>query len=185
MKIAVVNKKGGSGKTPISGLLALELNAYIFTNEANILESFFKDYMFIAPADELPDLNESIVYDFGGFIDKGILKIIEKCNIVLIPVNNEYDALKKTIETIDEIEKINQNIIIIATKTEGKDYDIIKQNIDSSYPIIELKKSKIFSNFTSTGKRFDELVNENALSKTTYASINKQWNELLLTIQEL
>jgi hypothetical protein len=140
--------------------------------------------MFIAPADKMPNFDENVVYDFGGFVDKGILDIIKKCNIVIVPVNYEYDALKKTIETVGEIEQVNQNIIIVATKTESKDYDDIKKNLDFSYPILELKKSKIFANFTATGKKFSELVNENALTKITYANINKQWQELIATIQE-
>jgi len=183
--ISILNKKGGVGKTPIAYALARELETYLATNEASIIEAFYKDYMIIAPADKLPIVeNQKMIYDFGGFVSSGVLRIVEKSNLVLVPTNNEYDALKKTIETINEIEKINQNIIIVATRTEGKDYEEIKKNLDFSYPILELKKTKLFSYLTASGKSIDDIYSENALNKSVYASILSQWNDLLSHITE-
>lgn len=185
--ISVVNRKGGAGKTPIAYGLALEFDCNLLSNEENIVEEFYGDYMIVS--DELPLITEGqAIYDFGGFVDSGVLNIIKNSNLVIVPVNNEYDALKKTILTLNEIEKVNKNIIFVATKTDGKkDFNEIQNALsDYKYPFYELQQTKMFSYLTSTGKTIDDIYKDKVTANwwSGNGKILDQWNELISAINE-
>ena len=61
-------------------------------------------------------------------------------------------------ETIDEIKKINPNIIILATDyKDDTELSFLKENLEKNFkniPIIYFKSSKIVKNAINSGKSF-------------------------------
>jgi hypothetical protein len=153
---------------------------------ANVYQFYQKDRLKIAPAAQLPLVdNADIVYDFGGFVEAGILRIISKSDVVIIPLFADGDAIRKTIETARELEAHNKNIIFIATKLEGNDFREIKAILDGyfEYKICPLRKSKIFNNLVWSGKSLKDLYNNNKASKRAYENIWKEWKEIKKAIK--
>ena len=189
MIISVVNKKGGVGKTPIAYAFAKEFDTLLASNEpANVQQFYPKERLKIAPANELPIVTSTdIVYDFGGFVEIGITRIIAKSDLVVIPVFADGDAIRKTIETAKELQIHNNNIVFIATQLEGNDFRDIKLILEGyfDYKIYPLRKSKIFNNLVWTGKSLSELYKENKASKRAFESVYKEWKEIKKYIKGL
>ena len=186
MVISVLNKKGGVGKTPIAFSLAKDLDLFLISNDDSVIEDIYPGRAKIM---EKPKVLKDTVYDFGGFVDSGVLEIIEKSDLVIVPTFNEIDALKRTIKTIAEIKDRAKKIIVVATRTEGKgDFKNVKDTIEQFFKgteVFELKKSKIFANAIASGWSVRELRDENPLTRRAYRNIGKQYEKLLEFIEKL
>ena len=180
MVISVVNKKGGVGKTPISFSLAKDLGYYLQSNDNSVIESIYPEMSKISAS---PELIDNCVYDFGGFVDTGVIKIIKESAAVLIPCSIDYNSILRTVETIEEIVQFNSNIIVIVTKTEKEsDFNSTVEAISNHFEdlhFLELRLSKVFRNCMETGFSIKELYNENPLSRSAYKTVYKQYLTLL------
>lgn len=179
MKIAVLCLKGGVGKTPIAFSLAKDLDMDLQSNDNSVIETIYKGRAKIGK----PFLANNTVYDFGGFIDAGILPILKESNAVIVPCSTDYNSIMRTVETIEGIKGYNENIIVVVTKTEKEeDYLYVVNSISEFFEdlnFFELRNSKIFKNSMETGKSVSELYNETGLSKCAYSTIYKQYSEIL------
>ena len=148
MKIAVINKKGGVGKTPFAF---------------------------------------SIAYDFGGFVAGGVLDILKGCKAIIVPCTPSYNAVLRTVETIEEISHINPNIVVIATNyKDDKELEFLNSNLKNRFqniPMFYFKNSKIVNNAINTGLSFTELYNENALSQRSYQIFFDEYQSLLTKLK--
>jgi len=180
MVISVVNKKGGVGKTPISFSLAKDLGYYLQSNDNSVIESIYPN---MAKISNTPDLIDDCVYDFGGFVDTGIINVLKASAAVLIPCSIDYNSIVRTVETIEEVQQYNDNIIVIVTKTEkATDFNTVKEAISQHFDdlsFFELRLSKAFRNSIETGLSITELYNENPLSKSAYKTVYGQYLTLL------
>lgn len=179
MIISVINKKGGVGKTPISFSLAKDLGYALQSNDNSLIETIYPGYARIGK----PILQDDCVYDFGGFVDSGVIDIIKASNAVIVPCSIDYNALMRTVETIEEILPINSNIIVVITKTEKEsDFETFRDEIGSFFEdlyFLELRNSKIFKNSMETGKTVMELYRETPLSKSAYRTVYQQYQSLI------
>jgi len=180
MKIALINKKGGVGKTPISFSLAKDLNLDLQSNDKSVIESIYKGRAKILLK---PFLAENTVYDFGGFVDAGIVDIIKEVNAVIVPCTTDYNSILRTIETIEELQHYNNKIMVVVTKTEKEsDFHSVMDQINELIGdlfYLELRNSKIFKNSIETGLSVTELYNETPLSKSAYKTVFQQYNAIL------
>lgn len=164
MKIATFNKKGGVGKTPISYSLARDLNYYLVSNDDSVIETAYPDMSIIVENDNDLKLIDDTCYDFGGFVDSGILKIIEGCDIVIVPVDNtrgsllkKMNSLKRTLSTLNDIEDIAKKIFVVATKTKSlKDFYEVQRVVDEHHKsekieYFNLPESSIFDHIFING----------------------------------
>ena len=179
MIISVINKKGGVGKTPISFSLAKDLGYVLQSNDNSVIETIYHGNARIGR----PILQDDCVYDFGGFVDSGVLDIIKASNAVIVPCSIDYNALMRTVETIEEIIAVNSNIIIVITKTEKEsDFETFRDEISSFFEdlyFLELRNSKIFKNSMETGKTVTQLYQETPLSKSAYRTVYQQYQSLI------
>jgi len=160
MKIAVITTDGGAGKTAISFAVAKELDYYLISNDDSVIEMAYPD---MAKITKQPKVIEDTVYDFGGFVDAGVIDIIKHCDIVLVPCINDLNSKMKAIKTIQELSKYNSNFLVIATRTENKtDYKEVHTSITKKFPdikVIGLRKTKLLKNALESGESPLELVN--------------------------
>ena len=180
MIISVVNKKGGVGKTPIAFSLAKDLGMKLQSNDNSVIESIYPG---MAQVVEKVSVQDDTVYDFGGFVSTGIVDIIRASNAVIVPCSVDYNSILRTVETIEEIQSYNQNIIVIVTKTEKEDdFHSVMHHIEEHFNDLyyfELRNSKIFKNSMEWGSSITELYNQTPLSKSAYKTVYQQYNTVL------
>jgi len=83
MKIAVFNKKGGVGKTSLSFSIAKDLDYFLISNDDSTIEIAYPNRAKIMRE---PKLIDNCVYDFGGFVDLNILEVLNKTDLIIIPL---------------------------------------------------------------------------------------------------
>lgn len=184
MKIAILNKKGGVGKTPFAFSIAKDLGYFLQSNDNSCIEQIYPNMAKILP--EVQNLDDC-VYDFGGFVAKGIINILKECNIIIIPCLPSYNSFLRTIETINEVQNINKNLIILATDFKDiKEEEFLEKELDNRYddiPTFYFKNSKIINNSINFGLSFTELYNESSISKNSYRNFYSEYKRLLKKIK--
>lgn len=185
MIISVVNKKGGVGKTPFAFSIAKDLGLFLQSNDNSIIEQIYPDKTKISPN---PKLIDNCVYDFGGFVEKGIINIIEQSDCVIVPCTSNHNSLLRTAETLNEIKKKVKKIAILVTDYRSeKEQEQICEVLESNFTDLNLfhfKYSKIIENSMSSGVSFSELYNENGLTRLSYANFFNEYKKLLEFIKE-
>lgn len=205
MKIAVYSSKGSAGKTPISANIALDKDFCIGTNEAfHVYDNLIADNKLIALHTEEAFLQEliehdiDIVFDLAGSISKlavSISSALKMSDFVIVPIYNEYKSLVAGLNTINQIQEFNQNIIVVATKLQKQKNDIfkddwtqsedfknvekaVKSKLGEGIPILPLKFSKAFDNIFEEQKSIKQLMEASALAKHSYKDVAKQFDAI-------
>ena len=180
MKISIINKKGGVGKTSLSLSLAIDLESYLLSNDDSVIE---KAYPSKAKVMNKVKLIDNVVYDFGGFVDVGVLDILNASDYVVIPLTSDLNSFKKTVSLLDEIS--NKNIILIANKSEKEDFEDIKKYFNSkyNYPIFEIKNSRIWKKTFEEKKSVTQIKNKSKMNKYVYRNSILGYEELLKYIK--
>lgn len=187
MRIMVYNFKGGVGKTGISLNLALTMDFNYITNELlNPIEGILEEgtYIKLRRDQAVPILNDdfSVVYDFGGYIDKRAIKALKSSDVVIIPTKNEQLDLTVTVNTIQEIEPYNDNIVVVANMAEKGDFESVETVINNNYPdykVYEIKKSRAVPNIFVKKISVKAMTEKGGLNAWSFNKINEQFNELI------
>ena len=98
MIISIINKKGGVGKTSFGFSIAKDLELYLQSNDASIIESIYPNMSKISAQ---PKLIDNCVYDFGGFVSAGVLDT--KSDFIIMPCTALYNSILRTSKTINEL----------------------------------------------------------------------------------
>ena len=185
MKIAIMNKKGGVGKTPFAFSIAKDLNLFLQSNDNSCIEQIYPDKAKVV--DKVQSI-DNCVFDFGGFVAPGVLEIISQCDYVIIPCTPVYNSLLRTAETIIEIQDFNSNIVILATDfVDDRELKSLKKELGeepfNKFTTFYFKKSKIVNNAIKYGMSFMELYNDSVLSRNSYSNFIAEYVKLLKTIK--
>lgn len=189
-KFTMYSLKGGQGKTSLAVAIAKELDLAIITNDIySPIEAMFPKEMVLKlqPDEKLPSAKDldggDIIFDFGGYLDPRVIPALEMSDYVLIPVI-DFDTLNAQgfLSTIAEVKNYNKNIIIILNKTSETDAKEIKKALKAhnySYPVFEIKSSKVFKNLVDDGKSISQYVGEGGLRAYSYKPVSDQLNKLI------
>jgi len=187
-KVTIFNKKGGVGKTSLAFSIAKDLNYALLSNDDSVIEEIYPSKAKIIEDDNFPILDHDTVNDLGGFINSGIIEIFKNSSIVIVPTFVDVNSIKRTINTVMEVNKYCENILIILNAVESKTISKYKNSIELlkglDKPMLQLRKSEIVNNSIYTGKTITELYNKDGLSKNAYKNIYAEYQEILKYIKE-
>lgn len=185
-KFIVWTIKGGDGKTSISAEIAMRLGLPIITNEPyTTLDIIFnEDNLLQLKKDEpVPYYeNQGMVFDFGGYIDERVIDAIKQSDYVLVPTIPEISDIQVLINSIMEIQKYNQNIVIVVNKTESeKDVEIVKNAVQDigDFPIFEIKKSRALPNIYVDKMSIAQMVQTSKIKAWHYSKVEKQFSDII------
>ena len=189
MKIVIFNLKGGQGKSSIALNLALSLNFDVISNDKiSKLEQILPEdnFMKIEKNQDFPDIieNLNIIYDLGGWIDERAVKPIKSADMVIIPMINTEMNNEVSINSINQIKKINDNIVLIANKCRKEDFTVINELVkhyfpNESFPIFEIMDTTAFEQMIKRKMPIKDLVNIDPLLGYNYRKINNQFNNII------
>lgn len=185
MRIALINKKGGVGKTPFAFSLAKDLELYLQSNDNSCIEKIYPGKAKISNKVKAID---DCVFDFGGFAAAGVLDVIGQSDCVIVPCTAVFNSVLRTDETIKEILPFNKNIILLATNfKDAREEEILRAELDKRYPNFErfyFKQSKIVNNSINYGMSFSELYNESPIAKRSYSNFMAEYKKLIKVIKK-
>ncbi len=202
MKITIYSAKGSAGKTPIATNIALDKEFAIGTNELfHVFDAFIPDERLLAiqPHEAFPDIpaDIDIVFDLAGSISEHSLSItsaIEQSDIVIVPIYNEVKSLNAGVNTILEVARFNQNIVVVATKLQKQKKElfknwkgsqdflniqkIVRTNVDFEVPVLPLKFSKVFDTIFEKELSIAQLSQIDPLARYSYREVLEQFNDI-------
>ncbi len=182
--ITVFSSKGGVGKTTIAYSLATIYSMPFYTNDYSVVLDILEDTVYNENL-SVKDIKDGIV-DLGGFITPNTLEILEESKVILVPVTNDLNALKKTNFLLEELKYLDSKIILIASNVKDKDYKEIKKNIEAKHiPIRKIMNSTLFKRALKNGKTISNTISESPLLKHAYSKIQFQIQELIEEIESI
>jgi len=184
-RIATIQLDGGTGKTAISYAIAKDLNFFLISNDDSIIEQAYPN---MAKIMKNPKVIDDVVYDFGGFVDSGVLDVIKSCNIVIVPCMDDLNSKMKAIKTIKQITNYCSNILVVATRLKNpkKDFKEVADAIHKVYPSINvypLRETKILKNSIEFRQSPLELEAESKLIATNQKNVLNEYKEILKVIK--
>lgn len=203
MKLTVYCLKGSAGKTPIAVNIALDKGFAIGTNEPyNLLDTFIPEERFIAvdPSEAFPDFPDDIdiVFDLAGMISRdasaSIVSAVKQSHVVIVPIYNELKCINAGINTIRELQRYTDKIVVVATKLQKQKHDvftdwresedfkniarIVWSTTKEEIPIFPLKFSKVFDTIFEREKSIAQLMESDVLLRYAYRDVNEQFQAL-------
>ena len=180
--LVIFNSKGGVGKSSNAFSIAKDLKMSIITNDTSIISNVYDDTRYI---DKKMPIEKGTMYDLGGFTTRYITDILDVADLVIVPVNADYNALLKGLEVIKYVGY--KRCLVIANMIETKkDLEEIEEVIKNEYKkisILPLKRSRAFKNGLENGKSIND-ISSAGLGKHNYKSLRKQYSEIIKYIKE-
>ena len=183
--ITFFNKKGGTGKTSLSFSVAKDLNYPLLSNDDSVIEEIYPSKAKIL--ERLQLIEHDVVYDLGGFIDEDAIEIFKESSIVVVPTTLDINAIKRTINSVMEINAYCSNILIVINRIKLDKLGKYRQSIEAlkglGKPIVHIRETEAITNSIHLGKTITELYSENNFTKNQYKGIYCDYSKLLTEIK--
>lgn len=183
--VSVFNKKGGVGKTSIAFSLSKDLDMNLTSNDDSVIEKIYKKAQIV---NKINTINDNTIYDLGGFVESGIITLFKKSDMIIIPTTLDVNSIKRTINTVIEISRYCDNIIIIINRVQNQKLDKFAQSINAleglGVELFYLRESEIIVNSMYLGKSIKELHGESGLSKHNYKAVYQEYEKILERVKK-
>lgn len=182
--VSIFNKKGGVGKTSIAFSLAKDMNLNLVSNDDSVIEKIYDKAKIV---NKINTIDDNTIYDLGGFVESGIITLFNKSDMIIIPTTLDVNAIKRTINTVMEISRYCDNIIIIINRVQNQKIDKFSQSINAleglGVELFYLRESEVIVNSMYLGKTIKELYGESGLSRHNYNAVYKEYEKILERVQ--
>jgi len=156
MNTLFYSRKGGQGKTTHAVSFARHSHSHFVTFDYdNGTKDLYGEFVGhdkfheISPSGQLfAKKGEKHIFDFGGYLDDRIIKTAKICDQCVVPIAFQSPAeIKPFIDTVNELAKHNNNIILLINNTEKEYIDNLQKKIQDNfkYPIFTIPRSKFIS----------------------------------------
>ena len=190
---SVFSLKGGVGKTSLSLSMCLEmefnhLDVSVISNDpVSIIEKVLGDGKgWILPQNKnFPseiNTEDDFILDLGGFLEKRIIEVIEKSKNVIIPTTPDYASLQATIKTLNDVKKLNENVVLVVNRIDKKEFMEIYEVLRDAcgpYPVFPIKNSKSFENLQRQRKSISQMMVDEPVRKKAYGEVQKQIEKII------
>ena len=184
-RVTFFNKKGGTGKTSLAFSVAKDLNYPLLSNDDSVIEDIYPGKAKIIPL--IKPIDHNSVYDLGGYVDVGIIDIFKSSSIVVVPTTLDINSVKRTINTVMEVNKYCENIVIVLNRIKSNKLHKYKQSIEAlkglGKTIVYIRESEAITNSIHLGKTISELYNQSNFTKNQYKGIFADYDNLLKIIK--
>jgi len=185
--ITFFNKKGGTGKTSLAFSIAKDLNFPLLSNDDSVIEEIYPNKAKIVDKVEL--IEHDVVYDLGGYIDPGIIDIFKGSHAIVVPTTLDINSIKRTINTVMEVHRYCDNILIIINRVKQSKLEKYKQSLQAleglGKDIIHLRESEIITNSIHSGKTITELYGESGLTKSQYKGVFQDYAKIIKWLKKV
>lgn len=186
MIITFFNKKGGCGKTAIAFSCAKDAEYFLISNDDSTIEEIYPDKAKVM--EEIQFIKDAnIVYDLGGFVDENTIPIFKNSDKIFIPTLLDANSIKRTINTVSELEEHNKNIFIIINNYTKKDLEkyseAVKQLEKLKRKIFYIPKSEAIPNSTYLGKTITEQYKKDGQGRNNFKTIYEAYKLILEEIK--
>lgn len=179
--ITFFNKKGGTGKTSLAFSIAKDLQYPLLSNDDSVIEEIYPKKAKVLDKVELID--HDVVYDLGGYIDNGIIDIFKGSHAIVVPTTLDINSIKRTINTVMEVYRYCDNILIVVNRVKKDKLAKYKQSLQAleglGKEIIHLRESEIITNSIHSGKTLTELYGESGLTKSQYKGVFQDYAKII------
>jgi cellulose biosynthesis protein BcsQ len=203
IRVTVYNKKGGVGKSTISGLLALDWDFFLATNEmdAPIADILPEDRVnLISPDQRFKNMaGDRVVFDLAGamspYSQPSIESAIEQSDVVLVPMVAEHMDISQGHTTIAQIIDIGTPIIVIANKIQavGRErisdiratsmFETVQANITEIYgtdiPVMPLRQVNAMKAMFEKDMGLKDMIRERPLLAKNYGGIMSDFRAIV------
>ena len=192
MEISVMNFKGGQGKTSIALNLAYSFDYGIVANETySVLKNHLDNNHLLITTDAIPNELDDVIYDFGGGITKYMMPVLKRSHVILIPFVVEQANVEVTIEAINSVLPLNENIILVPNKIKesDKDYQVLLDTLKEfgfdHLPISPIRSSMALQNIFTEHKTIEQMQSEGGLNGFNYRKVSEDFNNLIKLINTM
>lgn len=174
MKIGVYSRKGGVGKSSLS----VSLSSYF--EEAIVLSNDkagrFHKYEFYEAVEEPGeyDYEGTLIYDFGGFVGPDVLDVLGRCDVVLIPTDDDESGIQELLDAVAQVQEYHDRIILVhnkSSKDEMTPQAVIEDNFGDKYPLLRVRTSKGFRNALYEGVTLTQLAGKDGKNSYSYRNV--------------
>lgn len=189
MIVSIFNKKGGVAKTSLAFNLAKDLDFFLISNDDSVIEKIYPNRAKILQKLQVfSDSKRSIIYDLGGFIDPALPTLFRNSDLIIVPTNLDSNSIKRTVNTINELEEYCQNIIIVITRINNRARSKYQKDINMlkklGYEIFEIRESEAFPNSMKIGETIIEQSLKSSFKKHIFRHIYEEYINLLDRIRK-
>ena len=170
MNLLFYSAIGRQGKTTHAIGYAQYKDAKLYTNDVQnatkeLYGDMFKkgDFVEIGVGEEIAiDDNDSIIFDFGGYIDSRLVDVISYVDACVVPISYQSKSeYIPAVRTINALAEHNKNIVILINNTATKLIPEVKEALEETfpnYPIFVVNSSRYISRLANYQKTLFDLL---------------------------
>lgn len=186
MLISTVGTKGSQGKSTLANAIAYQKGFGIITNDIDSsVDEFIPEerVLKLRNDDPFPEIPEgwNLVFDAKAGVDEPIVQqAVKASDWVLIPTVYGVEELKRALRSIQEVEKLNPKIVVVANMLKQGQLeeitDIIRQHFE--YPIFPIRFSKPVAELLFLPESIEEKYQKGGLAGYTIRDVREQFLDL-------